>query len=62
MMVKMCIECKYRLVFEDNHGEYHSLCTCRESENFFGELCSVFDRCDHGVLEFDEDEESEEEE
>ena len=58
-MITMCLECKHRVVIEDNQGQYHSICTCCESENFLQAVCSVFERCDHGELEFDEDEESE---
>jgi hypothetical protein len=58
-MVTMCLECKHREIIKDNHGQYHSICTCCESDNFLEELCSVFDRCDNGELEFDEDDESE---
>lgn len=58
-MLTMCLQCKYRVIIEDSNGKYHSICTCCESENFLEEVLAVFERCDYGELEFDEDEESE---
>lgn len=47
----MCMECKFYDVVTDNHDDLHSICTCRESENFLTEIEIAFDNCDLGIVD-----------
>lgn len=49
-----CLFCKYsNAIVEDNHGDLHTLCSCRESENFLKEVDIAFDYCDFAEREDD---------
>lgn len=50
-----CLYCKHVAVVKDNHGTYHSICVCEESESFLKAI-SLLENCDHGEVESDEEE------
>lgn len=51
-----CLRCKHADVVTDNHEEHHSICICRESENFLKPISIVWDSCEHGEVERYEEE------
>ncbi len=52
-----CLFCKHSdAIVEDNHGDLHTICSCRESEKFLTKVKIAFDRCDCEEMEMEGDE------
>ena len=51
----MCMECAFREIVQDNHDDLHGICVCRESEFFLKKVSAVFDSCDSGMVEDEEE-------
>ena len=62
MSVNMCISCRHYEVVTDNHGKYHGVCTCCESDDFLTKVDCAFHSCDYGEPDIVEDEDGEDEE
>lgn len=52
-----CCECKYCDVLEDNHHRLHRICVCAESENFLKRVSILWDECNDGKKESEEEDE-----
>ena len=53
----MCMECEYLEVVIDNYNQTHSICVCRESDNFLKTVDLAWENCDFGEVETADDEE-----
>lgn len=49
-----CLHCKHTYVLKDNHGKYHSVCLCVESDAFLHPIDIVFGGCECGEPEGDD--------
>ena len=50
-----CLDCKHAYPLKDNHGEYHSICVCVESDAFLHHISIAFDGCERGEEEEEEE-------
>lgn len=46
-----CLKCKFYSVVSDNHDDLHSICVCKESDDFLKEIEIAFHNCDYGVVD-----------
>lgn len=52
----MCMDCKHNDVITNNHEKLIRICTCEESEKYLKPVSIVFDECDHGEVETEDEE------
>ena len=52
----MCMDCKHNDVITNNNEKMIRICTCEESENYLKHVSIVFDECDHGEVETEDEE------